>query len=60
MESKKPEKGIKRIDPKLIKKHKNMIMNQLLLNFNKSSGLTPLELRAKMKELSKKLDELNE
>ena len=49
-----------RIDPKLIKKHKNMIMNQLLLNFNKSSGLTPLELRAKMKELSKKLDELNE
>ena len=50
----------KRIYPKLIKKHKNMIMNQLLLNFNKSSGLTPLELRAKMKELSKKLDELNE
>lgn len=49
-----------RIDPKLIKKHKNMIMNQLLLNFNKSSGLTPLELRAKMKELSKKLDELDE
>lgn len=49
-----------RIDPKLIKKHKNMIMNQLLLIFNKSSGLTTLEVRAKMKELSKKLNELDE
>jgi len=49
-----------RIDPKLIKQHKNSIMNQLMLNINKPTGLTPLELRAKLKELSKKIDELDE
>ena len=46
-----------RIDPKLIKQHKNSVMNQLMLNMNKPTGLTPLELRDKLLKIRKKLDE---
>ena len=46
-----------RIDPKLIKQHKNSVMNQLMLNMNKPTRLTPLELREKLLKIRKKLDE---
>ena len=44
-----------RIDPKLIKQHKNSVMNQLMLNMNKPTGLSPLELREKLLQLKDKI-----
>ena len=46
-----------RIDPKIIKQHKNSVMNQFMLNMNKPTGLTPLYLKEKLLKISKKLDE---
>ena len=44
-----------RIDPKLIKQHKNSVMNQLMLNMNKPTGLSPLQLREKLLKLKNQL-----